>query len=181
MMGGSKSQRATPPTLIISTNRNSSSYHITFTPSINNKMGRYYSGDIDGKFWFGVQDSDDANHFGGEEIEMLDEDTDEAYALAYSFTKEDLEDIDAGIQECIDELGDKLPKLEEYFGEGGKGYFSYNPQKMCEDFGLPTEGNSFSGGKEYQEMMEQYARLVLGKKIKECVERTGSCNFECEL
>lgn len=28
-------------------------------------MGRYYSGDIAGKFWFGVQDSDDAENFGG--------------------------------------------------------------------------------------------------------------------
>ena len=28
-------------------------------------MGRYFSGDI-GKFWFGVQASDDASFFGGE-------------------------------------------------------------------------------------------------------------------
>ncbi len=27
-------------------------------------MGRYYSGDIEGKFWFGVQSSDDADFFG---------------------------------------------------------------------------------------------------------------------
>jgi hypothetical protein len=27
-------------------------------------MGRYYSGDIEGKFWFGTQSSDDATHFG---------------------------------------------------------------------------------------------------------------------
>ena len=27
-------------------------------------MGRYYGGDIEGKFWFGVQSSDDADHFG---------------------------------------------------------------------------------------------------------------------
>lgn len=26
-------------------------------------MGRYYTGDIEGKFWFGVQDSDDATYF----------------------------------------------------------------------------------------------------------------------
>ena len=36
-------------------------------------MGRYYTGDIEGKFWFGVQDSDDACHFGGSEIEIEDE------------------------------------------------------------------------------------------------------------
>ena len=32
-------------------------------------MGRYYNGDIEGKFWFGVQDSDDASFFGGEKVE----------------------------------------------------------------------------------------------------------------
>lgn len=29
-------------------------------------MGRFYTGDISGKFWFGVQASDDADHFGVE-------------------------------------------------------------------------------------------------------------------
>jgi hypothetical protein len=29
-------------------------------------MGRYYTGDIEGKFMFGVQSSDDANFFGVE-------------------------------------------------------------------------------------------------------------------
>ena len=30
-------------------------------------MGRYYEGDIEGKFWFAVQSSDDGEHFGAEE------------------------------------------------------------------------------------------------------------------
>lgn len=30
-------------------------------------MGRYYDGDIQGKFWFAVQSSDDGEHFGAEE------------------------------------------------------------------------------------------------------------------
>jgi hypothetical protein len=29
-------------------------------------MGRYYHGDIEGKFWFGVQSSNDAEYFGVE-------------------------------------------------------------------------------------------------------------------
>ena len=32
-------------------------------------MGRYYEGDIDGKFWFAVQSSDDGEFFGAEEQE----------------------------------------------------------------------------------------------------------------
>jgi hypothetical protein len=34
-------------------------------------MGRYYSGQIAGKFWFGVQSSNDASYFGIEHIEIL--------------------------------------------------------------------------------------------------------------
>ena len=30
-------------------------------------MGRYYEGDIDGKFWFAIQSSDDGEFFGAEE------------------------------------------------------------------------------------------------------------------
>ena len=32
-------------------------------------MGRYYEGDIDGKFWFAIQSSDDGEFFGAEEQE----------------------------------------------------------------------------------------------------------------
>ena len=32
-------------------------------------MGRYYEGDIEGKFWFGVQSSDDGEFFGAQEQE----------------------------------------------------------------------------------------------------------------
>ena len=31
-------------------------------------MGRYYSGDIEGKFWFAIQSSDDADYFGVEGV-----------------------------------------------------------------------------------------------------------------
>jgi hypothetical protein len=30
-------------------------------------MGRYYQGDIEGKFWFGCQSSDDGEFFGAKE------------------------------------------------------------------------------------------------------------------
>ena len=34
-------------------------------------MGRYYHGDIEGKFWFGVQSSTDAEFFGVEEMQTF--------------------------------------------------------------------------------------------------------------
>jgi len=46
-------------------------------------MGRYYSGDIEGKFWFGVQPSDAASRFGGS--------AGEPNYICYNFDEEDFD------------------------------------------------------------------------------------------
>ena len=54
-------------------------------------MGRYYRGDIEGKFWFGVQDSQDASFFGGE--------SSEGGEIEFSFDMEnDLATVKEGIE-----------------------------------------------------------------------------------
>jgi len=56
-------------------------------------MGRYYDGDISGKFWFGVQSSDAADRFGvkGQIDKELAEDFGEECApLCYYFKEEHL-------------------------------------------------------------------------------------------
>ena len=132
-------------------------------------MGRYYQGDINGKFWFGVQDSTDANHFGGSEIELLDEETDDLMELEYFFEKEDLETINEGIQICIKDLGEYKQKLDEYFGKIN----SYNPDELAKYLGVDV--------KKYKTVMQSYARLHLGEQIKKCVEDQGECRFTAEL
>ena len=132
-------------------------------------MGRYYQGDIEGKFWFGVQSSDDANYFGGSEIELQDEETDEVMELEYFFTKEDLESINEGIETCIKDIGGFKPKLDEVFSSSN----SYNPSELARQFGV--------GQNKYRDLMESYARLHLGEKIKKCVEEKGECRFTAEL
>jgi hypothetical protein len=132
-------------------------------------MGRYYQGDIEGKFWFAVQSSDDANHFGGSEIELQDGDDDDVYALEYFFNKEDLETINEGIQTCITDLGEFKGKLDEFFELS----HTYNPDELAKNLGVEVS--------EYQSLMESYARLHLGNKIKKCVEDNGECNFTADL
>jgi hypothetical protein len=132
-------------------------------------MGRYYQGDIEGKFWFGVQSSDDANHFGGSEIELQDEDTEDVYELEYFFTKEDLESINEGIETCIKDIGEFKPKLDEVFSSSN----SYNPDELARQLGVSQA--------KYRDLMETYARLHLGEKIKKCVEDNGECRFTAEL
>lgn len=131
-------------------------------------MGRYYQGDIEGKFWFGVQSSDDANNFGGSEIELQD-DGGEVMELEYFFNKEDLESINEGIQTCITDLGEFKVKLDEFFADST----GYNPNKLAKHLEITTE--------KYSIIMDSYARLKLGEKIKKCVEEKGECNFTAEL
>lgn len=131
-------------------------------------MGRYYSGDIEGKFWFGVQSSDDAVNFGGAE-EMLEDEDGNEIALLYSFFKEDIPDIESGIEETTDALGEDFEKIETFF----KKRDSYNNDMITKETGIAPE--------RVKEVLELYARLYLGKKILDCVKEKGQCVFECEL
>jgi hypothetical protein len=54
-------------------------------------MGRYYDGDIEGKFWFATQDSNDGEFFGAEEQE--------SNCIEYYVDKEEFEEIN-GIKQC---------------------------------------------------------------------------------
>ena len=90
------------------------------------KMGRYYNGDIEGKFWF-------------------------------------------GIQTCIDTLGSWKEKLDKFFKENN----GYNDEMLEEQIGLKKD--------KAKGVLEWYARLHLGQKIKKCVEEKEQCSFEAEL
>tara|TARA_R110002012_G_scaffold250884_2_gene428822 strand:+ start:160 stop:531 length:372 start_codon:yes stop_codon:yes gene_type:complete len=122
-------------------------------------MGRRYTGDIDGKFWFAVQDSDDADFFGvqGKQPDYLE----------YYFDKDcNLNDIKEGIEKCKKALGDWKTKLDVFFK---KNEYSYNSKMLKDQINLTDET-----------LLEWYARLDLGKKILNCVEEQGECSFEAE-
>ncbi len=122
-------------------------------------MGRYYSGDIEGKFWYAVQSSNDASFFGGTESEPN--------YLEYYFDKSDKGDIEDGIAKCRKALADYKKKLDDFFAANN----GYN-EDMLVQAGFP-KGEAF-------ELVAWYARLELGEKILKCVEKTGQCYFEAE-
>ena len=70
-------------------------------------MGRYYDGDIEGKFWFGVQSSQAPENLGAEMMR-----------ITYQWSDRDA--LDKRIKELESELGDYLPKMDKFFGEGRK-------------------------------------------------------------
>lgn len=119
-------------------------------------MGRYYSGDIEGKFWVAVQPSDDADFFG---VEGRRPDR-----LEYYFDTDNLKDINTGIRQCKDMLGDYKQKIDQFFKEN----MGYNDE-MLKKAGIKPS------------LIQWYARLELGKKILKCVKDNGYCSFEAEL
>jgi hypothetical protein len=123
-------------------------------------MGRYYNGDIDGKFWFGVQSSVAAERFGTSAIEPN--------YVEFSFDEDNLGSIEKELEAIEDKLGYKLSKLKEFFSDGGAGYRGYNDE-MIKAINITSED------------LSEYADYLLGIKIRDCVMRQGECNFQAEL
>lgn len=120
-------------------------------------MGRYYSGDINGKFWFAVQSSNAASRFGGTESEPQ--------FIEYYFDKEDdLESVEAEIKDIETTLGDKLKVIEDFFSK----YNTYN-DGMLEEIGISRND------------LSDYADLKLGIQIRDCIKDKGYCSFNAEL
>ena len=119
-------------------------------------MGRYYSGDIEGKFWFAVQSSTAADRFGVSH--------NEPNFVEYYYEQEDLEGVEQEIQIIEHELGDKLQVIEKFFEE----HDSYN-DVMLRDAEITKEE------------LSEFADLILGRKIRDCIKDNGACRFDAEL
>jgi len=70
-------------------------------------MGRYYEGDIEGKFWFAIQNSDDGTFFGAKENAPC--------FLDYSVPAENLSDVINGIWKCKKALGNDIYLFGEIY------------------------------------------------------------------
>jgi hypothetical protein len=127
-------------------------------------MGRYYTGDIEGKFWFGVQSSDSADRFGSH-----------GYApgfIEYYFDADCLVEANKEINLIELELENRLPLLKKFFEEKD----SYNDEMVSEMY----EENEVKGASVSKDL-SNYADLLLGRKIKECILTNGSCEFTAEI
>jgi len=119
-------------------------------------MGRYYHGDIEGKFWFAVQSSMAAERFGGQVLEPSH--------VQFYFGSENLDEVNAEIKRIEDILGDKKVAIDEFF-EKNNGY----NDDMLEAAGITARE------------LSEYADLGLGIKIRDCIVSDGQCNFDAEL
>jgi hypothetical protein len=121
-------------------------------------MGRYYSGDISGKFWFAVQSSDAADRFGksGHVPSHLE----------YYYEIEDLPIVKEEIASIEAKLGDKKERLDAFFNQEGKGVYQ---DKELREIEISEED------------LSEYADLQLGYKIANALEENGACQFTAEI
>ena len=128
-------------------------------------MGRYYTGDIDGKFVFGIQSSDAADRFGvkGETPNYLQ----------YHYNENDLEELKKELKNIEDAFGGHKPALKIYF----------DLYKTEDD--APLSFTSYIKEGDLPELTEsqlsEYYDYILGRKILDCIQETGSCSFDAEL
>jgi hypothetical protein len=127
-------------------------------------MGRYYNGDIEGKFWFAVQSSEAPSRFG--------KDYCEPNYVDYYFEKEDLKGIRSEIQRIKNTLGDYKKAFDEFFRENN----GYNTETLETFFKKKKMDTS-----KIKKMLEDYADLGLGRKIEKCVKDNNECSFTAEL
>ena len=118
-------------------------------------MGRYYNGDIEGKFWVAVQPSDAADQFG---VEGCPPDS-----LDYYFYEENIPAVESGIKKIRKRLD--YDKVHGFFeGQGSRWY----NQEDLDKAGITDEE------------VRDYADLALGEKILKCLEENGECQFTAE-
>jgi hypothetical protein len=130
-------------------------------------MGRYYNGDIEGKFWFGVQDSNDPEFFGMQEQER--------HTIDYFVDEEDLDKIKDGLQRCLEKLRWDYAKLKRFFSETN----GYNDDMIIDWY--KKQYSQEIGKHDVAIKLEWLARYGLGKKIYRKVKELGYCGLEAEL
>lgn len=129
-------------------------------------MGRYYNGDIEGKFWFGVQSSDDGEFFGARELEPN----------YITYLVEDIKEVEEGLEKCKKMLGEDKKRLDDFWESLEHGY----NDEMIIDWYM-KKYNKLINNDMVKTMLEWYARLDLGEKIHKCMVENDYCEFTAEL
>ena len=141
-------------------------------------MGRHYDGDIEGKFWFAVQSSDDGEYFGA--IDITEENTDSDYHdgfVDYVIYFSDIDRVKAGIDLCKRQLRGNYSILNEFFLSNN----GYNDEMIIEHY-QKTRGIHINEGF-LREQLTIFARLDFGTQILLYFnENPGEdCHFTAEM
>lgn len=120
-------------------------------------MGKYYSGDIAGKFMFAVQGSNAPERFGASENQNY---------IDYYIDGSQIDEVREEVKQIEDVHADQIKRAEKMFDES----ISYNDKTMNK-YGVTKEG------------LSEYADLRLGRQILEYLEENPDCgcSIQAEL
>ena len=141
-------------------------------------MGRYYDGDIEGKFWFGVQSSDDAEYFGAKDVTSENEEEDyHGGYVDYCIDNNNIDRVLEGIRICKGCLGENGNILMNFF-ESNNGY---NDEMIIEHY--MAKHNIQISEDELRGHLTYLARLQLGIQILIYFNQNPDkdCNFTAEM
>ena len=130
-------------------------------------MGRYYTGDIEGKFWFAVQSSAAPSRFGAQECEPN--------YINYYFYEEQLDEVQIELDNIHKNMQGNIERLDDFFAQTN----GYN-KKMIIDW-YKKENKETIDEEEVYDMLSEYADYQLGNQIYECIKKNGSCSIEAEI
>ncbi|MAS98934.1 MAG: hypothetical protein CMF29_08465 [Kiritimatiellaceae bacterium] len=133
-------------------------------------MGRYYRGDIEGKFWFAVQSSDAPKDFSPDWEEYTENDEDGCYT-DWGFSKDTLPDVEKHLGTLTERLGECKEKLDTYFKERDM----YNDEELVKAVAPSLDVDQFRST-----ILRDYADHQLGTQIADCIRKNGECHFEGE-
>jgi hypothetical protein len=121
-------------------------------------MGRYYSGDIEGKFMFAVQSSDAPERFGAVEVNP-------GY-IDYYVSPDAIDEIRNELDSITSLCGDQILRVRNMFDNE----MGYNDDTM-KKYGVTKQG------------LSEYADYQLGKQILEFLEENEGfgCTIQAEL
>ena len=120
-------------------------------------MGRYYDGDISGKFWFGVQESTAPEKLG-------------AFPTRITYCWADKKALEDRLVEMEKLLGDNLKKMDEFFDDRS----AYTEKELAEHLGVEEEKAG--------SLLVIYADICLGRKAKKYLDSGNNyCIIDCDL
>jgi len=170
-------------------------------------MGRFYTGQIVGKFWFAIQDSFDASHFGREPDQMFN------FYGCSCYVSPDVGEPDETTycEDCFDSFEQHIEEMKGNGDDDTKTWYvseseiKYNfeesdldtvKERVCDleemvghymDSYTIEENDteieySYEVPKDTPDgLLPLIAKLCLGKQIEYCLEKNGSCSFQAEL
>ena len=130
-------------------------------------MGRYYDGDINGKFWFAVQSSNAPERFGAQ--------TYEPGYINYYFDEELLDGVQKELDNIHKNMQGNIERLDDFFAQTN----GYNDEQIIDWY--KKEYKETINEEEVKDMLVEYADYALGKEIAACIKEKGQCDIKAEI